>query len=242
MSNSQVLNQKSIEILRGLASTSPEKLKFSLDDIDTAEKLVYVDWMSAIPAPITLNCDEALEKPALDALNSALIFNNYSALTPALASDERLWVTLCFRDYSNYASFRHNLNPKTDLAIHWFAATSRDRWRDNAISRLWWSGWMASNISTLTQSEALDTLYCNSDMITSFMGRPGISSDLDLAGDILKFVHERYVQANDGRYVKDQFRKFLMEVDLKAGKVHIGALNTEDRNKLISECWDKRVA
>jgi len=235
MSN-KVLNNKGLELLRAEVKSGIKLDIIPFEELCSRYELQLVDWMDSLPTPVDLRLP--VDGDYFDAENSKLIFDNYSSLTPAMASEELLWVTLAFRDYRIYASKRWTGASVNNLINHWFAPSARDRWRDQAISRLWWAGWYANQFHSVLAENVLDTLYCNSDFIASFMGRPTTSSNIPVAEVIITLAHKHYVEATDGKYDRDKFRNFLKEVDLVGGRQQLAVLSDEARTEIITEIWD----
>ena len=83
-----------------------------------------------------------------DAYNAQLLYEGYSTLTPAMAADERLWVTLCHNQHYSYMLKRWPVDP--DVAHHqseegiikqryFFSFGPRKSQERNGLSRLWLS-------------------------------------------------------------------------------------------------------
>lgn len=236
MSN-KVLNNNGLELLRAEAKIGKKLDGIPFEELCSSYELQLVDWMDSLPAPVDLKIP--FDGDLFDAENSQLIFENYSSLTPAMASEELLWVTLAFRDYRKYATERWSGTGNNNLINHWFCPSARDRWRDQAISRLWWAGWYSNQFHSVSSAKVLETLYCNSDFIASFMGRPTTSSNIPVAQVVISLAREHYVEAKDGKYNREKFREFLKEVDLVGGRQQLAVLSEETRTEIVTKIWDK---
>lgn len=233
----KVLSNSALELLRAEAKSGKKIDALPFEKLCSKYELTLVDWMASLPVPVELKIP--VDGDYFDAENSKLIFENYSSLTPAMASEELLWVTLAFRDYRIYASQRWAGSGPNNLMNHWFAPSARDRWRDQAISRLWWAGWYANQFRSLASEKVLETLYCNSDFIASLMGRPTTSSNIPVAEVVISLARKHYVDTTDGKYNREHFRNFLKEVDLVGGRQQLAVLSEEARTEIISEIWEK---
>ena len=91
----------------------------------------------------TLDMSQPQAKASMtDADNVERVYGNLKFLSESQASDERLWVGLCFGPFWNYVRYRcQNLSTENDVKNHFFfnygARRSLTR---NAMARLWWIG------------------------------------------------------------------------------------------------------
>lgn len=240
MVNSEVLTQSSVEKLRHYAKNDQaHKLNLEFDRLVEVAELNFVGWMENLPEKVTLLHDKSTPDNFQDAKNSLLIYSTYSDITPAMASDERLWVTLSFREYSEYSKSRwlKSTDLAKDFDLHFFASSMRDRWRNNAIARLWWSGWIANSASDLSPEDAIATLYCNSDFIYSLMGRSSIASTQQLLNGILNLAFDNYGIGESNKFNRNNFRNFLKEVDLHSGKIQFPVLSQQKINNFLKKIW-----
>ena len=231
----KVLSYSGLEQLRAEAKSGKKLNVIPFEELCSRYDLTLVDWMAELPAPIDLKTP--VDGENFDAENSRRIFSNYSSLTPAMASEELLWVTLAFRDYGIYASNRWTGTGANNLINHWFAPSARGRWRDQAIARLWWAGWYANQFHSIPPEKVLDVLYCNSDFIASFMGRPTTSSNIPVAEIVISLAYKNYVDVPDGKYNREQFRNFLKEVDLVGGRQQLAVLSQNSRAEIVTKIW-----
>ena len=86
-----------------------------------------------------------------DAYNAQLLYEGYPELTPTIAADERIWVSLCHNQHYNYMLNRWPIEP--DIAHHqtergiieqrfFFLYGPRKSQERNGLSRLWLSAAM----------------------------------------------------------------------------------------------------
>lgn len=176
---------------------------------------------------------------ANDLQNAKSLPTAFQGLSPALATDERLWVTLALRNFYDYSTDRwgvHTGTTKEDsykyFKNHVLAATPRDRWRNQSISRLWWVGNHVSSLGSDLQKEALEVFYFNSDLGQQLLGRPNISQPLRLMRSIITVVHEELVSKNPGAWNRKSFRKFMVDIDFLIGRRKIEAIA---ENSIVEE-------
>ena len=183
-----------------------------------------------------------------DRENCEAIFNALPGLTATAATDERLWVTLCFNQFCDYTNARWPINSSKDPEIrdkelssalfeHRFAGTARARWRNNSISRLWWMAYYANSFSELSPDTVLDILCLDSDLVSTFLGRPWTSNNRAVAGCLLKELHSEYFVPNSPDFSREKFRKTLKELDLRAGKYLLAALGEKAIEDLVKSVF-----
>jgi hypothetical protein len=166
-----------------------------------------------------------------DMLNAKSIHDAFQGLTPALATDERLWVTLALREFHEYSTERWGVSSKTPVEKtykyfrnHVLAATPRDRWRNQSISRLWWVSNFAANLGSDLRNDAIEVFYFNSDLGQQLLGRPNISQPKGLGRAIIRVVHEELLTKNPGVWNRKRFRQFMIAIDFLIGRRKIESL------------------
>lgn len=192
-------------------------------DLDKLAELVYIKG----------SVDEDLK-------NSILVYEALDGMTPAIAMDERVWVRLthieCL-EYSRKRWLRVEEEEKLagDIAKHMFAS-GRDKIRDdNAISRLWWNMHIASIIEPSDPKGALEMMLLTSDYRMAFVERPLTSARLPVARAIVRSLQKKSWIAER----KDNFLRFMVELNRDAGGVLFEALSEADADKMIEACMDK---
>ena len=153
--------------------------------------------------------------------NSLLVGTALSALTPALARENRVWIRLSHVEGMEYSRKRWLENVpeaklESSVRAHFFAPTwSRCR-DDHAISRLWWNHRIASMLMPEDPGAALALILSSADIRSNFVERARIGSRIPLARSIL-----RALASTEGlRQSESAFRKFMKLINLKgAGRV-----------------------
>ncbi len=185
-----------------------------------------------------------------DRENSALIFEALPGLTATEATDERIWVTLSCNQFSTYTKSRWPISISEDskdrdktltnaILEHRFAGTSRARWRNNAISRLWWMAFYANSFPELDADMVLDILCLDSDLVGTLLGRPWTSNNRVVARCVIQELQKQYLCANPPSFSRENFRSTLKELDLRAGKYILAALDNNEIEKLVSSVFAK---
>jgi hypothetical protein len=235
MSGFKVLDEDSVVTLRSLSKSAPKDVLNNFGSIDRT--LNKVNWLPNPLAEVKLMLPDSTSN--YDKQNSISIYNAFNFLSPVLASDERIWVTLTFCNFSEYTNARWLMPSQDDtdltknLLNHWFALTARDRWRNNSISRLWWIGQFVENLENIKKDDAYEILYYNSDLLTSFLGRSTLASYKNIASSVIRVTHKYYFSGDQRKFDRDSFRDFLKLIDLRLGKTAIGSFEQELCDEVI---------
>lgn len=180
-----------------------------------------------------------------DRENALIIYSALKNFRVSFASDERFWVTLAFGEFFEYTKKRWQPLDQSkeeiakSLRNHWFAPTSRSRWRDQAISRLWWVGHFAHSIPGLQAEKVLDVLYLNSELINSFFGHPRTTSSKKLSAVLLHLLHDNYFGNPKKSFNREQFRLWMHLIDLRAGKINFDSLQDKHLNDELANIITK---
>ena len=114
----------------------------------------------------------------LDALNSIVLFKKLEGITPYQARDERIWSAISHIFLTKYALVRHKIQDKdklTQVQTRFFARGGGHRSieRNNAASRLWWSGYFVNRCREDNDFEELThLLLTDTDFRSAVIERP----------------------------------------------------------------------
>lgn len=237
----RVLSTQSLEQLRNIVRMDD---KFVLEPL---EELVERYSLTMIGSDLVLPKNFKLLSPVnntwsgnKDRENAELIQSLIPGLTRANATDERFWVTLAFREAFEYSVLRWGGDEGDNTLIlnHWFAPSSRSKWRDHSVSRLWYVSSFASGLEGISLKNSLDVLYSNSELLNSFLGRPRTTASNRVASKIILTLHSAGIVDGKSNFDRIKFRALMKELDLRSGSVHIAALNNSDFNYFFDELFD----
>ena len=242
MNNSlQILSSESLEKLRNIVQFSEN---FEMENLDV---LISKYDLKMTSSDYQVNSDLDLILPDgadwesnNDKTNSLLVYKGIYNLNASSSTDERLWVTLAFGLFLSYSKARW-LKQGADsknILNHWFAPTSRSRWRDHCVSRLWQVGYFAHSFTALTPVQVTEVLFWNSELINSFLGRPRTTSSRKVSGIILGLLYEEISNSKDSFFKREEFREFMKEVDLHGGKRDLDLIPQSELENLISKIFE----
>lgn len=173
---------------------------------------------------------EGVANRELDAENAQRILATLPAITPADATDERLWVTLALGAYRDYTVTRWPIE-REDLGNHVlnhvFASTARGRERDHAIARLWWSGYYVHRFAPGAEADALRTFFLNSQLSVDLLGRPNLATVGPFARSALR-IFTKYYLDREVPFARGPYQDFFKGIDLLAGRRAIGSMPDDE--------------
>ncbi len=174
--------------------------------------------------------------------NCLIVYQLLSQLTPYDARDERLWAYLCHTFGMAYSRARWPIPDDDDKAVehvrtHFFAGSDRGIERDNALSRLWWLGHMASRVQSMQLREALEVFLYRSDARAQIVERPTLSQNAIIFEAVLSTLAE-HVGVEGGLLEREHNRRFMRRLNAMGGYVLLDVLPLPEAKTLVSSVAD----
>jgi hypothetical protein len=240
----QVLKTESVQKLRRLALATPEIIEESLEELALKHSLSFVQSTYTIDTGVELLLPTGISQDLNnDSENCSRILDSLPNLTPANATDERLWVTLAFGHYSDYLKerwqFRNSQEDKLSKHVlnHWFANGVRGRMRDNGISRLWWMGYIAKKVPGMSMQQVYEVLYANSDYRSTLLERNSSANSLNVLTAVLKVSQAAFESGVP--YNRKAWRDFMKEVNFVGGRRNLAAMTQDSLVQLLTPVYEK---
>lgn len=172
-----------------------------------------------------------------DVENSIIVFKTLNNLTPMQAREERLWAYLTHFECIDYTRkrwpFRRG-DDATHFKAHFFASSSRGLERDNALSRLWWMGYVADQIKDMELEEALTVLLYKTDVRAQVIERPTTSTSMNVFSAIL-FVLKKSFEGKKLLHDRKNFRPFMIEINSIGGVRLLDYLDVKSLTKIFEK-------
>jgi hypothetical protein len=242
-----ILSDNSLEEIRTISAINPISTYKPLSELIIENSLALVESEYLIAPGTSLMMPEGNNwEENKDRENALIVYGALKNFKVSYASDERFWVTLAFGEFFEYTKKRWQpVNESKEeisksLRNHWFAPTSRSRWRDQSISRLWWVGHFAHSIPGLEADKVLDVLYLNSELVNSFLGHPRTISSKRLSAILLSLFHDHYFKYPKTNFNREQFRLWMHLIDLRGGKINFDTLEDEYLRAEIVNIMNKK--
>jgi hypothetical protein len=182
--------------------------------------------------------DSDIDDKASDELNCKLVYEAMAWLSPAEATDERLWVTLCFCQGSTFLKSRYRADLSAEnVRRHWTWKGGKPMYRDNGLSRLWWMGFLASKAIGWDINDALSVLFVNSAFRADLVERQEIVSNEVLLTAILAICKDAFDKKI--MYKREPFREFMKDVQYLQGRSNFGALPQSKLIEIMQPVYNK---
>ncbi|PXF64132.1 DUF6339 family protein [Kangiella spongicola] len=168
------------------------------------------------------NYDFKKKENEIDKYWSLKVFKGIKGIIPSIGKDNRLWTYLTHTHFADYCRKRHAITSVEKATVKvikqrfFCQGISRGIERDNAVSRLWWNGYLASKVQGMQLERALELLLYNTDIRQQIVERPFLSTNSTLLSAVIHVLDES--EKNDGALLeRDTFRKKLARLNLYAG-------------------------
>ena len=185
---------------------------------------------------------------ATDVDNALLVYRALSELTPHQASIERMWAWLCHCDCPQYVAKRW-LNDRPErkedairkVKNHFFATGNRALIRDNGVSRLWWLGKIAHEVTPTSPREFLEILLHRQDVRSALIERPSVSMNRRVLRGIYMVMREEWADGGE-LFKRETFRSWMVALNRRGGVVLLDALPEDALGRLLREEADSALA
>jgi hypothetical protein len=173
--------------------------------------------------------------PAAEIRNSLLIYQGLQGMTPALASEERLWARLCHVECLDYARKRwlgKEETAESAVRLHFFAAGLRGYRDRNAIGRLWWNGHVAALAMPDDIEIGLQRLLTRANTRLQIVDRADSAFRQPLVSGIFRLLGtEDWFDSYDAAIAD-----FMFEVNKRSGGLMFEALEPEIIDNHLQAC------
>ena len=232
----------------------------------------HLDWYytGEGPAPEPTGVDRAIRDSHLDAVdiagelqfgegdpirhdpeNAVAVYLALAKLKPQEAAQERLWTHLCHVECAEYVRARWmQRRPEAikeavrNVENHFFAHGNRALIRDNAISRLWWLGKIARDVSKGAELEFLQILMHRQDIRSALIERASLSMNRDVLRGIYAQMREHWrAEGQDAPiFERETFRDWMIRLNRRGGVVLLDALPEDALEQIIEREAEAAIA
>lgn len=198
-----------------------------------------------IVAPKTVKL-KASANAQKDARNALRLWKKYSHFTPVDARDSRIWTLLSHTDFLDYSRARYPI-PKDDkeavksIRLHFFASTARGLERDHAVSRLWWSAFMASRVKNLEVKQALDTFLYKLDVRANLAERSTMAQCHNLFSAWIEVLHENKSTKKEEFFSRNVYRSALKDLNALGGYILLDSLDAATLKATVKNALTNNV-
>lgn len=225
------------------------KLNPAFDECESGKMSISFD-------PICFDSLSQNTKEIDDKKNVLTIYEKFNGLSLQQASDERVWVYATHVLAKKYTSNRWaKISDDDDKAIkyiraHYFGSGPRGLIRNNAVSRLWWMGRVASRCKDYDLEHTLDILLRNSDVRASLLERSSLSMSEEIFSGVIRLLgrsakeHEKEKgneKSTPPIYERKIFRNLMKNLNQKGGRIMLNALTKEQIDNLLTDMATKEI-
>lgn len=155
------------------------------------------------------------EKNASDVVNTWIIYDSLKMLSPIVATNGYLWSYLCHTKYKEYIVARWIKNPEDEdkqedtiktIKKRFFCSTNKkDIMRMNAISRLWWAGYLTYDENHGDPYHLTKILFTGQQICADILDTPFCGNKTVITGILLAI--EKYKEEVDENISSELVRK-----------------------------------
>lgn len=183
--------------------------------------------------------DGSERNAASDLKNSRIVMKAMSSLTPSLANEEQIWVRLTHVEAFAYSRDRWVLGEPADkqsehILTHFFAPTQTRIRDDNALSRLWWNGYIAQHCMPEDPDRALELLHTRLDVRSNLVERIWLMGRRKLAAGVFRGM-EKHGSILDSQ---ESFRNFMKTLNMMGGGIVFEAMALDQIDDFVERCAD----
>jgi len=183
--------------------------------------------------PVTLETgDGSRYESRFDAINARKIYESLKHLTPAQATDPRIWTYLTHTVYYDYMKIRWVKKDDTALGtMRRFFVLNNEGLIRNGISRLWWYGYLTYDPNRKNSYELTELLLVNQDMAQGLLERK-LGNNREWLISILNCI-QKYKHDYPDIIKSDGIQKIIKQINFEGGVTLLDVLNSQDLEKLF---------
>ena len=176
-----------------------------------------------------------------DKENSAAIYRALKTLQPRQAAVEVVWAHLTHYAYPGYVRARWPVpsgadkNGKIDhIAQHWFVSGgNRGLIRNNAVSRLWWMGFVSSRCEGISLEDTLAAALYRQDVRKNLFERSFCAS-APIFTAMMKCLRSSYTGRRQ-LFEREHFRKLSKALNRVGGRRLLDSLSPQALDSLLAD-------
>lgn len=178
-----------------------------------------------------------------DSKNAYIILEGLQNFNPYLATDERVWCALCHMEGKQFASTRWIKSSMADekkikaIRQHFFARGNRGFERQNALSSIWWWGYVATRHDPNDRAKAIETFCKNTDVRSQILDRTSISRGVNTLAGIMKCIERKMTSDPDTTFFTRQktlgaetapYRDWFSKINRWGGRKFIESFDADE--------------
>lgn len=189
-------------------------------------------------------------KGTSDVHNAEIVYKALKGMTPYLAADERIWVALTHEIAPKFSFKRHlktNTSPADKIKLvksSFFTRENNTRslYRDNALSSLWWYGYICKKNKNHPLSDVLKAVLTSTDFRVALIERPTTSRVATVFKAITNIVIAENKNNKSPELMKrDNYREWFKQINLNGGRKLYAAMGADELEYLFKHLGDDSI-
>jgi len=177
------------------------------------------------------------QKSREDLVNTRLMYEAFKELTPLQASNKYMWTYLCHTipEYRKYITDRWLTDTRENtVRTRFFVTDSKSSLFDNALSRLWWYGYLTYDEDNRANPYALtEILLTNQTICTDFTDTRNSMNPVRARGVL--YALKDYTDEFGSMGLIDKFRSLNKYLNMKAAVTVFDFLSQDEIYKMALE-------
>lgn len=238
----KVIKQAGIDVLRG-------EIKQGRLDLSSKTYDELKDYYNLSEVELKINFDDSIQlllpegdtqDKNKDYENCLLIHDALPDISSTQATDERIWVTLSLKNYSDYSRSRWSKKKQKPSYYleHFFAKNNRDYSQRNAIGRLYWSYLFAKRIDNGDPRKHLAHLLHNSEYRAALFERSGCLANVPLLYGIYNSIHMKHT-SDGNKFDRSKHRLLCQEIYKQSGRKYFTIFPELEMKEMLQSIHDK---
>lgn len=218
-----------IPLNAGKYSSDDEWLSTYFGSTDGYFKQSSVDVNMFTPSYSPGKKDDA-QKSQEDLVNTRLMYDAFRGLTPLQASNKYLWTYLCHAipAYRNYIRDRWMQEERENtIKSRFFVTTPGSLLNDNALSRLWWYGYLTYDKENGNHYALTEILFTNQTICTDVMDTFN-RMNIDRMRGVLLAIRDFKNEIGENEGITEYFRECKKYLNHYAAVTTLEFLDSEE--------------
>ena len=181
------------------------------------------------------------QKNIEDLTNTRLLYDAFSDLSPLQATNKYMWTYLCHAipEYRDYICDRWMQEERENTIIsRYFVTSTGSLLNDNALSRLWWYGYLTYEKNNSNPYALTEILFTNQTICTDVMDTLNRTNFKRMKG-VLLGIKQFKEELNDNEGITEYFRECKKYLNHYGAVTNMNFLEPEEIQKLAYDYMAK---
>lgn len=189
---------------------------------------------------VIVNSPDLMFSPMDDLCNTRILHNAFKNLTPLQATNKYMWTYLSHVTFKDYILSRWMQNPRGNTILTRFFVTGDvSLLNDNAISRLWWYGYLTHDDNNQNPYHLTEILLKYQQICTDIMDTP-FSKNKNVIKGILLGIKD-FVNNPESKNLTETVRSCMKYLRRYSAVTIIDALDEKEIENLVNEYMKQNI-